>query len=101
MPIIDCQIYVQYFSRRFTLKHILPNIQLPAIIKVYSRGANVTEVTMVMNMSTVKGVPKGGAMITSHWMDVVRQNDIKKNQKYVFWFRKQGESGLKIMIDSV
>jgi hypothetical protein len=56
---------------------------------------------MVMNMSTLKGVPKGGAMITSHWMDVVRQNDIKKNQKYVFWFRKQGESGLKIMLDSV
>jgi hypothetical protein len=26
---------------------------------------------------------------------------MKKNQKYVFWFRKQGEGGLKIMLDYV
>ncbi|KAM0827284.1 hypothetical protein ACQ4PT_068301 [Festuca glaucescens] len=69
-----------YFSRRFTINHILPNIQLPATIKVYSRNANVAHVKMVMNMSTVKGIPKGGAMITSNWMDVVRQNGMKINQ---------------------
>ncbi|KAM0909857.1 hypothetical protein ACQ4PT_014576 [Festuca glaucescens] len=42
-----------YFSRRFTINHILPNIQLPATIKVYSRNANVAHVKMVMSMSTI------------------------------------------------
>ena len=58
---------------------------------------------MVMSMSTVKGIPKGGAMITSNWMDVVRQNGMKINQKYVFWLRlnQGGDGGLKIMLDSV
>ncbi|KAM0909856.1 hypothetical protein ACQ4PT_014576 [Festuca glaucescens] len=69
-----------YFSRRFTINHILPNIQLPATIKVYSRNANVAHVKMVMSMSTVKGIPKGGAMITSNWMDVII-NDLTSQSK--------------------
>ncbi|KAM0824607.1 hypothetical protein ACQ4PT_070083 [Festuca glaucescens] len=68
-----------YFSRRFTINHILPNIQLPATIKVYSRNANVAHVKMVMSMSTVKGIPKGGAMITSNWMDVEVLKMLNKN----------------------
>jgi hypothetical protein len=91
MPKIDCEIGVQYFSRRFTMNHILPNIQLPATIKVYSQNANVANVKMVISMSMVKGIPKGGAMITSNWMDIVRQNGMKINQKYVFGFRRNKE----------
>ncbi|KAM0822516.1 hypothetical protein ACQ4PT_071447 [Festuca glaucescens] len=67
-----------YFSRSFTMNHILPNIQLPVEIKVHSQNANVAKVKMVMSMLMVKGKPKGGAMITSNWMDVVRQNDMKE-----------------------
>ncbi|KAM0870234.1 hypothetical protein ACQ4PT_040145 [Festuca glaucescens] len=92
-----------YFSRRFTMNHILPNIQLPATIKVYSQNANVVNVKMVMSMSMVKGIPKGGAMITSNWMDVVRQNGMKINEKHVCWFRRNqgGDGGLKLLVDSV
>ncbi|KAM0825130.1 hypothetical protein ACQ4PT_069719 [Festuca glaucescens] len=34
---------------RFTINHILPNIQLPTTIKVYSRNANVAHVKKIIN----------------------------------------------------
>ncbi|KAM0829470.1 hypothetical protein ACQ4PT_066856 [Festuca glaucescens] len=91
----------RYFSRSFTMNHILPNLQLLAEIKVHSQNANVAKVKMVMSMSMVKGKPKGGDMITSNWMDVVRQNGMKVNEKYVFWFHRSQDGGLKLLVDSV
>ena len=79
---------MQYFSKSFTTTHILPNIQLPAEIKVRSPGGFFT-VKMVMSMSVVKGIPKGGAMMTTNWKDVVKANKMRVNQKYVFWFNQQ------------
>jgi hypothetical protein len=41
---------------------------------------------MVMSKSKVKGKPKGGAMITTNWMDVVKNSEMKVEDICVFWF---------------
>ncbi|KAM0868510.1 hypothetical protein ACQ4PT_041273 [Festuca glaucescens] len=91
----------KYFSKRFTVNHIVTNVQLPAEIKVYSRNAKVAKVKMVMSRSKAKGKAKGGAMIISNWMDVVKQNGIRVNDKYVFWFLGSRDGGLKLLVDLV
>jgi hypothetical protein len=35
---------MQYFSRTSTMTHIVPNVELPAIIKVYNRNRDWVEV---------------------------------------------------------
>ena len=69
------------------MKHILPNVKLPAFIKVFSRNTEVANVKMVMNKSKVKGKVKGGAMLTSCWKEVVEKTDMRVGDIYVFWFR--------------
>ena len=48
----------------------------------------------------VKGIPKGGAMITTNWKDVVKHNNMRVNQKYAFWFYRDRD-GIKLLVDSV
>jgi hypothetical protein len=55
---------------------------------------------MVMSKSKVKGKGKGGAMITTNWMDVVRHNDMKVEDMYILWFRGSRD-GLKLLVDIV
>ena len=91
---------MQYFSKNFSTTHILPNIKLPAKIKVHSRNGFFT-VKMVMSMSVVKGIPKGGAMMTTNWKDVVNANKMRGNQKYVFWFNQHQDGSISVIIDSL
>jgi hypothetical protein len=76
---------MQYFSRSFTENHILSNIKLPAEIKVFCTSRQMSTVKMVMSKSKVKGKPKGGAMITTNWMDVVKNSAMKVEDICVFW----------------
>ena len=92
---------MQYFSKSFTMAHILTNIQLPAEIKVHSRNYQVATVRIVMSKSMVKGIPKGGAIITTNWKDVVKHNNMRVNQKYVFWFYRREDGSLRLLVDSV
>ena len=48
----------------------------------------------------IKGKGKGGAMITSNWMDVVKQNDMRVDDIFVFWFQVSWDS-LKLLVDLV
>lgn len=57
----------QYFSKSFTMNHIVNSVELPAEIKVVSRKKDVIKVKMVMSKAEVNGVGKGGAMITTNW----------------------------------
>ena len=90
---------MQYFSRKFTMNHILPYVQLPAVIKVHCIEGKQSQVKMVMSKSEVKRVPKGGAMITTNWGDIVKKNGMRVKNKFVFWFRPVQEGGLKLMVD--
>jgi len=82
------------------MNHILPNVQLLAVIQVYCKNKKVVTVKMVMSKSKVKGKLKGGAMITSNWMEVVKQNDMRVHEIFVFWFRSSWD-GLKLLVDLV
>ena len=53
---------------------------------------------MVMNKWKLKGKLKGGAMITSNWMEVVKKIDMRVGDIYVFWFRGSRD-GLKLFVD--
>ena len=75
---------MQYFSRTFTMNYILPYVQLPAVIKVQCMHGKHGQVKMVMSKSVVNGVPKGGAMITTNWGDIVKKNGMRVNHKFVF-----------------
>ena len=91
---------MHYFSKSFTTTHIVANIKLPAKIKVHSRNGFFT-VKMVMSMSMVKGIPKGGAMMTTNWKDVVKANKMRVNQKYVFWFNQHQDGSMIVCVDSI
>ena len=91
-------IYLQYFLRRFTIHHIVPNTKLPAHIQVFFKNKEVAKVKMVMNKWELKGKLKGGAMITSNWMEVVKKIDMRVGDIYVFWFRGSRD-GLKLFVD--
>ena len=53
-----------------------------------------------MSKSMVNGKWKGGAMITSNWMDVVKHIDMRIGDIFVFWFRG-GRDGLKLLVDTL
>lgn len=91
-------IYLQYFSRSFTIHHIVPNTKLPAHIQVFFKNREVAKVKMVMNKWKLKGKLKGGAMIISNWMEVVKKIDMRVGDIYVFWFRGSRD-GLKLFVD--
>jgi hypothetical protein len=77
---------MQYFSRSFTENHILSNIKLSAEIKVFYTSRKMSTVKIMMRKCKVKGKPKGGAMITTNWMDVVKNSVMKVEDICMFWF---------------
>ena len=81
--------------------HIISNVELPADIQVSSPQNKFATVKMVMSKSKVNGKAKGGAMITTNWMEVVKQNAMRVNDIYVFWFRQTQDGGLKILVDKL
>ena len=90
---------MQYFSKRFTMNHIIPNVQLPSEIQVLFIG-NVMKVKMVMDKSKVKGKEKGGAMITSNWKELVKLYDMTVNDIFIFFFVRGVDDGeFKIVVD--
>ena len=54
---------------------------------------------MVMNKTKVNGKDKGGAMITTNWMELVEQSQMRVKDVFVFWFRGDREGGLKLLAD--
>jgi len=68
---------MQYFSKTFTMNHIVNNLELPSDIQVYSRNKRIVKAKMVMSKSKVKGKGKGGAMITKNWSSVVDANHMR------------------------
>nr|XP_051184092.1 uncharacterized protein LOC127298212 [Lolium perenne]XP_051184828.1 uncharacterized protein LOC127298997 [Lolium perenne]XP_051197025.1 uncharacterized protein LOC127310384 [Lolium perenne]XP_051212193.1 uncharacterized protein LOC127329791 [Lolium perenne] len=88
-----------YFSRGFTLNHIARHTQLPAEIEVYSSNTKIATVKMVMSKSQVNGKGKGGAMITTNWMEVVKKTNMRVKNVFVFWFRGSRGGGLKLLVD--
>ncbi|KAM0845725.1 hypothetical protein ACQ4PT_056166 [Festuca glaucescens] len=86
----------------YTMEYILKNLELPAKIQVFSRNTKVAKVRMVLSKEKVKGKVVGkSAMITSKWMDVVKQNDMQVGDIYIFWFRGSKEGGLKLLVDQL
>lgn len=83
---------MQYFSKRFTMNHIIPNVQLPTEIRVLFND-NEMKVKMVMNKSKVKGKVKGGAMITSNWKELVKLYDMTVNDIFFFYFGRGLDDG--------
>jgi len=90
---------MQYFSKIFTMNHILHNVELPADIQVFSRNRRLVKAKMVMSKSKVKGKGKGGAMITTNWSSIVQANDMKVGEHYIFWFHGSRDGGLKLLVD--
>ena len=92
-------IYTQYFSRSFTIHHIVPNVALPAFIPVYyKKTQNVKKVKIVLSESKVNGKLTGGAMLTTNWMKVVKKRDMRVGDIYVFYF-EGNRDGLKLRVD--
>ena len=91
---------MQHFSNRFAMNHILPDVKLPAFIKVFFKNTEVANVKIVMNKSKVKGKVKGGAMLTTCWKEVVEKTDMRAGGIYVFCFRGSRD-GLKLLIDAL
>jgi hypothetical protein len=69
------------------MHHIQRHVELPEYIQVFSRNREVAKVKMVMSKSKVNEKGKGGAMIATNWMDVVKHSDIEVEDIYVFCFR--------------
>jgi hypothetical protein len=86
---------LQYFSKAYTMEYIVKNLKLPSEIQVFSRNRKVAKVRMVLSK-----VGKT-AMITSNWMDVVKQNNMQVGDIYIFWFRGSKEGGLKLLVDQL
>lgn len=88
---------MQYFSKSFTVQHIVNSVELPADIQVYSNNKMVAKVRMVMSKAMVDGKEKGGAMITTNWKQVVKANDMRIGDIYIFCFGVS-EDGLKLIV---
>ena len=56
---------------------------------------------MVMNKRKVKGKDIGGAMITTNWMELVKQSKMRVNDVFVFWFHGSRDGGLKLLVDTL
>ena len=54
---------------------------------------------MVMNKRKVKGKDVGGAMITTNWMELVKESHMRVKDVFVFWFRGSHDGGLKLLVD--
>lgn len=81
-----------YFTRKFTQKYILKNMNLPADdVEVSFKNGSSVQVRMIMG----KGKNKG-AMITTNWRVVVQDTNMKDNDIFVFWFRSNGR--LKLLV---
>jgi uncharacterized membrane protein len=90
---------MQYFSKRFTMSHIIPNVELPSEVEVLLLGKAI-KVKMVMDKSKVKGKAKGGAMITSNWKQLVKLHDIRVNDIFIFAFGRSVLDGeFKMVVD--
>jgi uncharacterized membrane protein len=90
---------MQYFSKRFTMSHIIPNVELPSEVEVLLLGKAI-KVKMVMDKSKVKGKAKGGAMITSNWKQLVKLHDIRVNDIFIFAFGRSVVDGeFKMVVD--
>ena len=83
---------MQYFSKRFTMNHIIPSVQLPTKIQVLFNDKDM-KVKMVMNKSKVKGKKNGGAMITTNWKELVKLYDMTVNDIFVFFFGRDLNDG--------
>jgi hypothetical protein len=90
---------MQYFSKRFTMSHIIPNVELPSEVEVLLLGKAI-KVKMVMDKSKVKGKAKGGTMITSNWKQLVKLHDIRVNDIFIFAFGRSVLDGeFKMVVD--
>ena len=90
---------MQYFSKRFTMSHIIPNVELPSEVQVLFIG-NAIKVKMVMDKSKVKGKAKGGAMITSNWKQLVKLHDMRVSDIFIFAFGRSVVDGeFKMVVD--
>ena len=47
--VVNHEFHMQYFSKSFTMNHIVHNVELPADIQVYSRNRKIAKVKMVMS----------------------------------------------------
>jgi hypothetical protein len=89
---------MQYFSKRFTMSHIIP-IELPSEVEVLLLGKAI-KVKMVMDKSKVKGKAKGGAMITSNWKQLVKLHDMRVSDIFIFAFGRSVVDGeFKMVVD--
>ena len=80
------------------MQHIVPHLQLPGFIQVYSNNTELLKVKVVMSKSKVKGKLTSGVMLTTNWMEVVKKIDMRVGENYVFWF--QGSRyGLKLLVN--
>jgi predicted butyrate kinase (DUF1464 family) len=90
---------MQYFSKRFTMSHIIPNVELPSEVEVLLSGKAI-KVKMVMDKSKVKGKAKGGAMITSNWKQLVKLHDMRVSDIFIFAFGRSVVDGeFKMVVD--
>ena len=90
---------MQYFSKRITMNHIIPNVELPSEVQVLFIG-NAIKVKMVMDKSKVKGKAKGGAMITSNWKQLVKLHDMRVSDIFIFAFGRSVVDGeFKMVVD--
>jgi hypothetical protein len=79
------------------MQHIVPHLQLPGFIQVYSNNTELLKVKVVMSKSKVKGKLTSGVMLTTNWMEVVKKIDMRVGENYVFWFRGSRD-GLKLLV---
>jgi hypothetical protein len=87
---------LQYFTRRFTLKYILRNMNLPDDHLVVScNGQSCENVRIIMGKGR-----DSGAMITTNWRAVVQKSNMKDQDIFVFWFRirSRPSGGLKLYV---
>jgi hypothetical protein len=62
----------------------------------------MSTVKMVMSKSKVKGKPKGGAMIRTNWMDIVKNSAMTVEDICVFWFVVSHDGRrLSLLVDHV
>lgn len=95
---------MQYFTREYTSSYLTKRYvkKRAGYVSVFDKDGNLlAEVKMKLG----KGRDKR-AMITSDWMDVVDQMDMKEEQVYMFWFRRvktvfKKKKSLKLIVERV
>ena len=79
------------------MHHIVPHLQLPGFIQVYSNNTELPKVKVVMSKSKVKGKLTSGVMLKTNWKEVVKKIDTRVGENYAFWFRGSRD-GLKLLV---